>query len=293
MFQTFDKVGAQNIVRILPDGTEDTSFNVSVGANNFVTSILPLQNGNIVVGGQFTSFRGEARLRIVRLNNDGTIDETFNASSVIDNDVLALAEGLDTAGNADGTTLVAGSFNHVGGLPVTKLARLDASGNLDQSFHPVIDTRVLAITVQPNGKIIIGGEFTNVNGTPVSHIARLNRDGSLDTSFSASVTGEPAGEPNPVAVYVLRQLSAASSGKIYVGGNFTQIDGVTRRYLGLINPNGTVGAFDPGANIYDKVQSIFVQPNNGRVLVGETLGPKIGKTYIRSYLRLFGATTTN
>ena len=46
-----------------------------------------------MVGGQFTTFNGEARLRIVRLNNDGSIDESFGASSVIDDDVLALAEG--------------------------------------------------------------------------------------------------------------------------------------------------------------------------------------------------------
>ena len=71
--------------------------------------------------------------------------------------------------------------------------------------------------------------------------------------------------PNPVAVYVLKQtkgytyltdqngilildkngnpipvFAPSMPGKIYVGGNFTQVGGVTRRYLGLINPNGTV-----------------------------------------------------
>ncbi len=307
--QILNQTPAQNIVRISEDGTLDTAFvaGVNGGANGYVTSILPLANGQIVVGGLFTTFNVQPRLRIVRLNNNGTIDGTFNNSSAIDYDVLALAEGISpTTGLVDGTTLVAGDFNHVGGQSVSKLARLDASGNLDPTFKPVINTRVIALVVQPNGKIIIGGEFTSVNGTAVSHIARLNYDGSLDTTFSAAVTGEPTGESAPVAVYVLKQTQGFTyqlnsmgvsvpvanptiPGKIYVGGNFTQIDGATRRYLGLINPNGTVTAFDPGTAIYDKVQSIFVQPN-GRVLVGETLGPKIGKTYQPSYVRLFGAT---
>ncbi len=294
-YQAANKIPAQNIVRIFADGTQDTTFNTGTSSNAIVTSLLPLANQKIVAGGQFTAFNGKKRLRVVRLNNDGSIDESFNNSSQIDNDVLALAESVtpNSGGQVDGKVLVAGSFNHVGGQSVTKLARLNIDGSLDTTFKPVIDTRVIAIAVQPTGQIIIGGEFTNVNGHAVSHLARLNYDGSLDTTFVGGVTGEPAGESNPVAVYVLKQLTdPTSSGKIYVGGNFTQIDGATRRYLGLINPNGTVGAFDPGTTIYDKVQSIFVQPN-GRVLIGETLGPKIGKTYQPSFIRLFGATQKN
>ncbi len=292
---------AQNITRIQPDGTQDSSFvaGVNGGANGFVTSILPLGNGEIVVGGQFTTFNLQNRLRIVRLLHDGSIDSSFNNSSQIDDDVLALAEGIkpfaSQPGGAltpDGTVLVGGLFNHVGGLPITKLARLNADGSVDASFHPVIDERVNAIVVQPSGKIIIGGQFTTVNGHPASRIARLNRDGSLDTTFTTSVSGLPAGEPNPVAVYFLRQLSSQGGFQLYVGGNFTQINGLTRRYLGLIDPNGKVQSFDPGTTIYDKVQSIFVQPN-GRVLVGETLGPKIGKTYQPTFIRLFGGTKTN
>ncbi len=316
IFQQAAKTPAQNIVRIFADGTQDTSFFTGTSSNALVTALLPLTNGTIVAGGQFTTFNGEPRLRIVRLLNNGLIDEAFNNSSQIDSDVLALAESItpNSGGVADGKVLVAGDFNHVSGLPVTKLARLNADGSLDQSFRPAIDTRVIAVVVQPNGKIIIGGEFTNVNGTAVGHLARLNYDGSLDTSFTAGVSGLPAGESNPVAVYVLTQTrgyvqnfnsdgtpvvvngsytyTAVPSipGKIYVGGNFMQLNGLTRRYIGLLNPNGTVGGFDPGTAIYDKVQSITVQTNNGRVLVGETLGPKIGKNFVPTYLRLFGGT---
>ncbi len=295
---------AQNIVRIMPSGALDTTFatNLGTGANTFVTAILPLTDGRIVVGGQFTTFNRETRRRIVRLQQTGSIDESFATGSNIDNDVITLAESIDPAtGQVDGSTLVGGIFNNVAGQPYGKLARLDANGNLDMSFHPSIDLRVLSILVQPTGKIIIGGDFTKVNGVAVNHIARLKYDGSLDTTFGASVTGVPNRDVNPTAVYVLKPLSDGRldgrvDGRIYVGGEFAQINGTPRIYLGLISADGVLDtSFDPGTAIYDSVQSITpitFQDSNGqpayRVLIGETLGPKIGKNYQPSLVRLFG-----
>ena len=110
---------AQNITRIDQFGNQDASFNVGDGANNFVTAILsvsfPAERGKIVAGGEFTVFNKEVRQRIVRLMNDGSIDESFATGLTIDDNVLALAEGTDSAGNPDGSTLVAGQFNHVAG----------------------------------------------------------------------------------------------------------------------------------------------------------------------------------
>ena len=289
--QVASRTASQNIVRIMPDGSLDTSFvsGVGVGANNFVTSILPLADGRIVVGGQFTSFDREPRRRIVRLLNNGAIDESFATGSNIDNDVLVLAESIAPAtGQADGSTLVGGIFNHVAGQPYGKLARLDPNGNLDMSFHPSIDLRVLSILVQSNGKIVIGGDFTNVNGTPVAHIARLNYDGSLDKTFTASVTGVPNNDVNPTAVYVMKALS---DGRIYLGGEFAQINGTTRRYLGLISADGVLDtSFDPGTTVYNSVQTITIQSDDNNLLIGETLGPKIGKSVQPSLIRLFGVT---
>lgn len=304
--QIFQKAPAQNIVRISPDGTLDTDFaaGVGAGANGYVTSILPQADGKIVVGGLFTTFNTLPRLRIARLMNNGILDASFSASSIIDNEVLALAAGVTPfsslpggALSPDGTILVGGTFNHVGGLPITKLARLKSDGAVDTTFHPVIDERVNAIVVQPSGKIIIGGQFTSVNGRPALGIARLNPDGSLDPSFKTTVTGRTAGEPNPTAVYVLKQLSSRGAFKVYVGGNFSLLNGLPRPNLGLIDANGAVQPFNPGVNlpgqgIYDKVQAIAVQPK-GEVLIGETLGPKVNKVDQPTLIRLIGGTATN
>ena len=284
----------QNIVRIAPDGSQDTGFAAAVGtgANAFVTSIVPLKDGRIVVGGLFTAFNKQPRRRIVRLLGSGAVDSSFATGSNIDNDVLAVAESIDPAndginGSINGSIYVGGIFNRVAGQSYAKLARLDPNGNLDMSFHPNIDLRVNAILVQPDGKIIIGGDFTSVNGVRVSRLARLGYDGSLDPTFVGAVSGVPNNDVNPTAVNVLRPVGD-SDGRIYIGGEFAQINGVTRRYLGLISKDGVLDlTFDPVKYINNAVQSIAIQ-SDGKVLVGQTLGPRINNKFPSSIVRLYG-----
>ena len=283
----------QNITRITPDGLIDTDFttNIGFGANNYVTSILPLADGRIVVGGLFTMFNRRPYRRIVRLLQSGTPDTTFATGLNIDNDVLAVAESIDPTGAVDGNTLVAGNFNHVAGQTYGKLVRLDPNGNLDMSFHPAINTRVLAILVQDDGKIVIGGDFTTVNGANASHLARLNYDGSLDTTFNASVSGVPNNDVNPTTINVLKILPGTQM--IYAGGEFSKINGTARQYLALLNSDGSVYAgFDPAKYINNAVQSLTVQSDDYNLLVGETLGPRVNNKYPPSLIRLIGVNPT-
>ena len=55
-----------------PDGTLDTTFNHG-GVGDFAVNALAIQpNGKIIVGGNFTSIGGQNRLRLARLNTDGS-----------------------------------------------------------------------------------------------------------------------------------------------------------------------------------------------------------------------------
>jgi uncharacterized delta-60 repeat protein len=192
---------AQNIQRLNSNGELDTSFNPGHGANNYVTSIVPESNGSIYVGGLFDHFNKLERHHVVRLNVDGSLDDTFSSSLNIDDSVLNIADQIDPAtGLPNGQILVVGTFNRVNQTNTAKIARLNHDGSLDTSFNPVIGTRVLTVVCQPDGKIIIGGAFNSVNGTPVQNIARLNQDGSLDSTFVASVSVNPPGSPDETAV---------------------------------------------------------------------------------------------
>ena len=87
----------------------------------------------------------------------------------------------------DGKLLVAGLIGKLNGEDFPGLVRLDATGQIDRSFHcetaNTSDGRVMDLAVQADGRIVICGFFNTVNGVDVPHIARLNPDGSLDQSF--------------------------------------------------------------------------------------------------------------
>jgi uncharacterized delta-60 repeat protein len=128
---------------------------------------------------------------------------------------------------SDGKVLIGGQFTSVGGQVRNKVARLNANGTLDTSFADpgVTDGSVYAITVQSDGKVLIGGGFSTVGGQTLSKVARLNADGTLDTTF---------GNPNVVGAGVfpvVEALALQTDGKILIGGDFTQVGGVTHTIM--------------------------------------------------------------
>ena len=244
----------------------------------------------MVVGGEFQQFNKIDHLRIVRLDSTGAIvpDSTFDTNLTFDATVLALDAQL-LGGVRNGQILVAGQFSNVNGKTYNKLARLNADGSVDSSFHPSFDDRTTIVKSQPDGKILVGGDFENVSGTAAKHIVRLNYDGSVDPTFTPQVTTMPSGFANPPAVYVIQLLE---DGSMYLGGNFAAVDGVTRNYLAKVDATGALDStFDPGKTIINAVQSIVVQPN-GRLLIGETVSRTLegGKVFPPSLIRLYGQT---
>jgi uncharacterized delta-60 repeat protein len=88
---------------------------------------------------------------------------------------------------------------------------------------------VHTIAVQTDGKVIIGGEFAYVNGTAKANLARLNTNGTLDTTFPTS-----GGVNGPVYA-----LKVQADGRVVVGGNFTNCNGLARNHIARINSNGS------------------------------------------------------
>src|SRR5437867_4031822 len=73
----FTSVAGQSrgrIARLNSEGTLDPTFNPGSGANNNIRTLLVLDDGSILVGGQFTNYNGIARSRIARLQADGAVD---------------------------------------------------------------------------------------------------------------------------------------------------------------------------------------------------------------------------
>lgn len=71
----------RNIARLGPEGGLDSTFNPGLGASSgsLVGAIAPQGGGNILVGGDFESMNTSNRFGVVRMREDGSVDESFNA----------------------------------------------------------------------------------------------------------------------------------------------------------------------------------------------------------------------
>ncbi|MBE0541227.1 MAG: immunoglobulin domain-containing protein [Verrucomicrobia bacterium] len=212
----------------------------------------------ILVGGAFTTLRGQIRNRIGRLNPDGTLDNGFNPGA--NGSVYALAV------QTDGKIVVGGQFTMLGGQPRTNIARLNADGTLDGTFNPSVtgnsQAHVACLAIQADGGILVGGSFTALGGQPRMMIGRLNADGTVDSTF------------NPGAGNYVYSLAVQPDGKIIVGGWFTSLGGQPRNSLGRLDPDGTLDStFTSGVGgaTFPEVTALAVQAD-GKILVGGWFG---------------------
>jgi len=168
-FTSYNGTPRNRIARLNADGTIDGTFNLGTGANWTVYTTAIQSDGKIIIGGGFTSYNGTARIRIARLNADGTIDGSFNLGTGADNTVNT------TAIQSDGKIIIGGGFTTYNGTARNHIARLNADGTLDGTFDPGTgaSSNVLTTAIQSDGKIIIGGEFGVYNGTQKFRVARI------------------------------------------------------------------------------------------------------------------------
>ncbi|QQX76387.1 MULTISPECIES: T9SS type A sorting domain-containing protein [Aequorivita] len=236
------------------DGTYDPSFNQGSGFSGFVYVIKVLPNQKIMAGGEFSLYNNTPVSNLVRLNNDGTLDDTFVTGTGFNNDVYAMAV------QADGKIIVAGQFTEYNGQPVQRVVRLLADGTLDTDFNTAnaADDSVYGILLQPDGKIILYGYFEAYNSQLYKGIVRLNTDGSIDTSFNTGT-----GTDNEVLAAVLQD-----DGKVVIGGYFTQYNGIQQNRIARINPNGSLDtSFNTGTGADEEIRALGLQ-SDGKLLVG-------------------------
>lgn len=234
------------------DGSMNSSFNPGVGANAIVRAVVPLTNGQILIGGDFTQYSGTDRGGLARLNKDGTLDSGFQATVTGGVESLVLLP--------DGKILVGGIFTSVNGVQQGSIAKLNSDGTLDTSFNPGsgANSSVWSIAVDPNGMIIIGGDFTTVGGIARNHIARLNPNGSLDLGFN----------PGSGANGRIYAVALQNPDKILAAGGFTTFGGTPQNNITRLNVDGTLdGSFNIGTGPNNSVYSMLVQPD-GKVLIG-------------------------
>ena len=239
--------------------TGDLGGGIGDGADDQVIDILIQPDGKILIAGGFAMYNATNRLRLARLNADGTLDATFVNTSVMDWGVDCIAL------QADGKVLAGGPFTTYGGEAHSRIVRTLTNGSPDATFvaGTGFNDEVDRILLQPDGKILVIGGFSSYNGTPCMGMCRLLTNGTIDASFNAG-TG-PAGGSNGAVFSMVR----FPNGQILLGGDFSSFNGAARNNLVLLNTDGSVSnAFiAPGTGPNAWVSTLEMAGTN-RVLLG-------------------------
>ena len=265
-------------------GSRDPSFNPNGTGGNFHVFCIELQNdGKILLGtvdGNIT-YNGVSVEEVVRLNPDGTLDNSLNLGAGFKGGTTI----RDIALQPDGKILVAGSFNSYDGVPGKGVVRLNSDGSLDPGFQlepPVTSTAyfIHELELLPDGSILVAGQINSHSGQPAGGLVKLLSDGTRDVSFNPGGAGA-----FPAHVHA---LAVQPDGRILVGGVFETFNGVPSKLIVRLHPDGTVdNSFTIGTGIdgpLPDVESITLQPD-GKILVGGKFEECNG-TAVRSILRL-------
>jgi uncharacterized delta-60 repeat protein len=169
-FTSYSGVSKNGIVRLNTNGSIDTSFVIGTGFTVSNANTIVLQaDGKILVGGVFTSYSGVSRNRIIRLNTDGSVDNSFVIGTGFNNSVQTISL------QSDGKILVGGDFTSYSGVSRNRIIRLNTDGSVDTSFvvGAGFNTIVYKVLSQPDGNIFVGGDFTTLNSEPYSKFALI------------------------------------------------------------------------------------------------------------------------
>src|SRR5437762_2935996 len=170
-FTHFNGTNRVRLARLNSNGTLDTSFDPAIGPDQTVTCLALQADGRIVVGGQFTHYRGTGRNFIARVNSDGSLDATFDPGAGADQSVF------DIAIQPDGKLVLGGFFQTYDHNPQDAVVRVNTNGTYDASFASLSDLHdgtVYGLQLQRDGKVVVAGDMTT------GHLVRLNTDGTKD-----------------------------------------------------------------------------------------------------------------
>lgn len=266
-----------NIARLLTNGAPDATYQGS--ASGTVQAIYLQPDGRTMWGGVFTSLGSSLRPHIGRLNTDGTVDLSFNATFGANNTVYDIAE------DADGNIYLGGTFSAYSNFPRPGVARAYSNGNLDTTFTNTIkigSPQFRALAIQADGKVLAGGIFTETDTAALrTNLVRLYGD-----NYPAEILTQPKGQnvgigadvtftvelSNPTAIYYQwykdgEEIPGANFSEYSVFGTQFEDSGkysvfVTTGFGGTMSSNAVLQV---GAR-----PAITQQPTNVTVLAGQT-----------------------
>ena len=225
-FTEFSSSAQNSLIRLNSDGSKDSSFNIGSGFDAGVDSMAVQSDGKILVGGGFSNYNGVSQNRLIRLNSDGSKDNTFNIGSGFDNEVKVIKL------NSDGSIFAAGFFTSYNNVTENRLVKLNSDGS-------VISLPITVSGTTQYGDLVVGNIQTDYSSNYGGFTWWGGPDEELGYVIGGVVHG---GQPVPVGV----------GGTAYVG--FWRSDLLTSEsFLSLANFIGSENAQPPFTSTTDAV----------------------------------------
>lgn len=205
------------LARVNADGSFDATFNTGDGPDEQIGSVSVQRDGKILLGNTELDWFDDTYTggSVVRLNSDGSIDESFQTGwfgyvgEVVERAGKVYIFSWNEYGlfrvNADGSydasystiwfddediivkvlgngeTLAANDFDHGGDFGINKFY---SNGKIVPTFKPVLGERGYIYTIEKAGsKLLVTGEFVRLNNVPTRNVGMLTSSGSVDPIF--------------------------------------------------------------------------------------------------------------
>lgn len=206
--------------------------------NGEVHDSIIQSDGKIVVVGAFTLYGGTTANRVIRLNNDGSVDTTFGTGA--NGTVYTVAETVTSL-------YFGGSFTSFDGFSSNRIIKVSKiTGSISITFRdnvnssstlPGFNSTIYSIIADSgNTSIYVGGIFSRLNNVTANALVKLSITGTLVKHFDLVATSL-----TPTVYKLVRQ----SDNKILVGGaNFNFMNssggGFVQKGLFRLNSNDTL-----------------------------------------------------
>ena len=184
-YTAYNGTSAPTFIKLLPNGSIDTSFVIGSGFNNVTTAVLVNADNTLFVGGHFGTYKGVSSPRFIKLLPNGDIDTSFVIGSGFDNIVTNIVKTLDNK------IIVTGHFTTYKGVPANKIIKLNFDGSVDTSFNTgtgFSSTGSYSLKILADGKLLIRNSGT-YNGVSITGMLILNTNGSIYLNSAHSFTG--------------------------------------------------------------------------------------------------------
>ena len=191
-FTMVNDQATRSFIRVNQDGTLDSSFSFDNSIESRPTAIALQDDGKIIIGGQFRNINDEFVGSILRLNTDGSLDDsffiiseadaTFQEIEILSNQKIfsrysRCVEGVDVNCHVYGVTLSKPNGEPDDNFPKLEFD-LDTNGGSSSSISD--------ITIQSDNALIVAGTKLQTQGFE-QEVYRFDSLGNIDVSFNPDI----------------------------------------------------------------------------------------------------------